>query len=333
MTMEPLVSIIIPVYGVSAFIEKCARSIFEQTYQNLDIIFVNDCTPDDSIVKLNKLILDYPSVEPKVKVISLQTNSGVAEARNIGLLEAKGQYIIQFDSDDYVHPQIIEKLVNKAIATDADITFCDYFFIINEKKKYIKVDPSTDSKVCLSQLLTGVVHSSFCNKLIKKDIYIENHIFPIAGLNMREDMSVMFRVFYFVNKIEYVPEALYYYVYHKSSQTTLRMNDQSQKNAIQLISLIDDFYANYNINNSQLLSALCMFKAEIVSFLLLYGNLEYVSKNLSDSISLKHYLKHPTIPVYYKIIGCTFSMQLHTITIFLRKLFQSLFFLKSKFSF
>ena len=87
--MNPKVSIIVPVYNVSKFIERCARSLFEQTFESIEYIFVNDCTPDDSITKLNKIIIDYPQRSKSIRIIEHETNRGLAAARNSGLLAAQ----------------------------------------------------------------------------------------------------------------------------------------------------------------------------------------------------------------------------------------------------
>ena len=94
MNKNPLVSVIVPIYGVEPYIEKCARSLFEQSLENMEFIFVNDCTPDKSVEILRQVIEDYPRRYLQIQIIEHEENRGLAMARNSGLLIAKGEYII-----------------------------------------------------------------------------------------------------------------------------------------------------------------------------------------------------------------------------------------------
>ena len=94
----PLISIIVPVYNVSRYIERCARSLFEQSLNDIEYIFVDDCSPDNSIEILHQILSDYPSRMAQVKIISHEKNRGVAAARNTGLKLASGEFIAQCDS-------------------------------------------------------------------------------------------------------------------------------------------------------------------------------------------------------------------------------------------
>ena len=96
------VSILVPIYGVERFIERCARSLFEQTYPNIEYVFVNDCTADRSVEILKELVEDYPGRKDAVKIISHEKNRGLAAARNTALENATGVFICHVDSDDWV---------------------------------------------------------------------------------------------------------------------------------------------------------------------------------------------------------------------------------------
>ena len=104
---QPKVSVVIPVYGVEKYIERCARSLFEQTMQEgIEYIFVDDCSPDRSIEILEKVLKEYPHREPQVKIIQHSKNQGIFYTRNTGVENATGEYIIHCDSDDWVEPDI-----------------------------------------------------------------------------------------------------------------------------------------------------------------------------------------------------------------------------------
>lgn len=230
---QPKISIIVPTYNVEKYIERCARSIFEQTYENLEIIFVNDCTPDNSIEILNNVLKDYPHRKQQTRIINFETNQGVASVRNVGIKNSTGKYSIQFDSDDYVESTMIEEMVAIAEKEKADITVCDFMNIYTTHSVHVHVNPSLNPHVLLQQVLTGEVHSSLCNKLIKRALYLKYDITFIEGLNMREDLSVMFRLLYFAKKISYISKPFYNYILtNTTSYTATKMSPAHQKKCI-----------------------------------------------------------------------------------------------------
>ena len=123
-----LVSIIIPVYNSEKFMERCVRSLFEQKYQDIEFIFVDDGSTDSSMGILNQLLDEYPSVKERVVILTHSENKGCAMARLEGMKRATGEYLIQVDSDDYVTPDYVEKLVTSAKKYGSDVVVCDYFY-------------------------------------------------------------------------------------------------------------------------------------------------------------------------------------------------------------
>ncbi len=115
------VSIIVPIYNVEKYIERCAVSLFEQDFEDIEYIFVNDCTPDNSIQILEEVIEKYPNRKSNVKIIHYKANKGLGSARKTGLEQATGEYVLHIDSDDWVELDMVLCLYNKAIETDADI--------------------------------------------------------------------------------------------------------------------------------------------------------------------------------------------------------------------
>ena len=120
--MNPLISVVIPVYGVEEYLDRCVKSVTEQTYSCLEIILVDDGSPDNCPAMCDK----WAKKDNRIRVIHKE-NGGLTSARKAGFEIAKGEYIIFFDSDDYVEENMIEELVNKALATDKDITMCSYY--------------------------------------------------------------------------------------------------------------------------------------------------------------------------------------------------------------
>ena len=118
---NPLISIVIPVYKVEKFLGRCVESVVNQTYKNLEIFLIDDGSPDNC----PQICDEWAEKESRIKVIHLE-NAGVANARNTALKQISGDYVGFVDSDDYVEPDMYEKLLDTALKNDADITFCSY---------------------------------------------------------------------------------------------------------------------------------------------------------------------------------------------------------------
>ncbi len=304
------VSVIIPIYGVEKYIEKCARSVFEQTYSDLEVIFVDDCTPDNSIAILKQVLEEYPQMKDKTQILSYPQNRGLAGARKFGLEVAHGDYLLQIDSDDYIARDMVEAMVAKAKENNADVVICDFNMIQDGKESHLHVNPSLDHIACLKQVLTGEVHGAVWNKLIRRSLYTDNDITPIQGLNMREDLSVMYRLLYFAKKLAYVPQPFYNYLLRGGSISASKMNAMQQKNAQDLISLMNDFCGREQIADIRILDAFSFFKANVKSGIMLYGDIKALDKTLYKTVRLRHYLSHPTMAFYQKIIGAISMLQI-----------------------
>ena len=209
----PKVTVIVPVYGVEKYIERCARSLFEQTLDDVEFIFVDDCSPDRSIEILERILEEYPVRQLQTHIIRLPENGGLPHARKTGIEKATGEYIIHCDSDDWVDVTMYEKLYNKAIEEDADMVVCDFFEARNDGNMVQKEQHllSLSSMDVLGQLLLQQLHGSCCNKLVRSVCYHENEIeYPTQ--NMHEDLVLTSQLIYYSTKIVKVEEPLYYYL-------------------------------------------------------------------------------------------------------------------------
>lgn len=219
----PKVSVIIPVYGVEKYIERCARSLFEQTLDDIEYLFIDDCTPDKSVEILKHVLEEYPQRKNQVVIHRMEQNSGQAKVREWGMRNATGEYVIHCDSDDWVDIHMYEKMYKKSVSADYDIVVCDYYEsdgtsrIIN--KEYIpdKVEEA------MSSILLKKTHSVLWNKLVKKSIYNNKIIYPIA--NNAEDYALLVQLAYHSKSFGYVNEPLYFYYYNTSSITKVRTNE------------------------------------------------------------------------------------------------------------
>lgn len=216
----PKVSVIIAVYNVAAYIEKCAVSLFEQTLDDIEYIFVDDCSTDNSIAVLDQVILRYPNRAGQVKKIRNPKNSKVAYTRTVGMKAATGEYVIHCDPDDYVEKDAYNILYETAISTGSDIVACNYKVEeINRTSIAKNRYHSTKPQECIKHLYQSYFFPSLCSHMVKRSLYTDNDIYPYADINTGEDLNVLLRVFHHAKKLTYIPEPFYHYIMRGSSLT------------------------------------------------------------------------------------------------------------------
>lgn len=215
----PKVSVIVPVYGVEKYIEKCARSLFQQTLEDMEYIFINDCTPDNSMVALQKVLSDFPAREKQVKIINLENNSGQAAVRKIGVQNASGDFIIFCDSDDWVDTCMYKQMYDFAIANECDVVRCLFSRVSDSDEEICKIVPKeayNDKKQLLSFLIRSTDLSSTWDKLVKRDIF-ESSNFVYPKDNMCEDLVYALQYFLKANSVGYIDKPFYHYRQNESS--------------------------------------------------------------------------------------------------------------------
>lgn len=220
---EIKVSVLIPVYGVEKYIEKCAHSLFQQTMkEGIEFIFVDDSTPERSIEILQQVLSQYPERINQVKIVRHPENMGLAEARVTGIKEARGEYVIHCDSDDWVETDMYESLYIKAKETDADIVGCDYFIERTNSKIYRKQYFSLPQNKILNELVTlkGLLSGYLVTRMIKRDFYNKGNYRADKGITLLEDLAITFPMHLHTKKVEYVSKPLYHYNRNNESITS-----------------------------------------------------------------------------------------------------------------
>lgn len=218
------VSIIIPVYKVERFIRRCAESLFNQTFSDIEYIFIDDCSPDSSIDILKQTIQEFP--DKKVKILRHDENRGLPAARNTGLSIAQGDYIFHCDSDDYVEPTMIEEMYENAIIHDADIVWCDWILSLSNSERIMHQPSFTNSTDAVKSLLGGGMKFNVWNKLVKRSLYINHDIRFPEGRAMGEDLTII-KLFALAKKISYIPKAFYHYVKTNSNAYSRNYTDKN----------------------------------------------------------------------------------------------------------
>lgn len=215
LSMNELVSIIVPVYNVEKYLEKCILSVLSQTYTNIEVILVDDGSTDDSL----KICETYAKLDNRISVIHKQ-NGGLSSARNAGLDIARGDFISFIDSDDYVDSRFIENLYNRIISDGSDIAVCEYSRV-DEKGDSLPYIPFNKDIVvnedqfwnlfCSTKLSYCVIS---CNKLYKARLW-KNIRFKVGKLN--EDAFIIKEIISQCDKISLLSKQLYFYFIRNGS--------------------------------------------------------------------------------------------------------------------
>ena len=204
--MQPLVSVIVIAFNAEGTIARCIDSILAQSLNNFELVVIDDGSTDGTYGIISRYLAD----DNRVKAVR-QDNSGVAAARQKGLESAQGLYSIFVDSDDWIEPDMLESMYDRAIEDSADMVFCDYVEENGLGTFYRKQEPkSSSSAAVLEQMMTDL-HGSLCTKLIKSRLYKESGVRFIPGLNYCEDECVVIRLLGYGCKVSYVNKAFYHY--------------------------------------------------------------------------------------------------------------------------
>ena len=249
--MKAKVSVIVPIFNVERFIERCVTTLFEQTLDEVEYIFVDDCSPDNSISILYALLDKYPLRKVCTKVIRHSLNKGLPSARNSGLAVAIGEYVFHCDSDDYVEPSMLEELYSAAKENDADWVWCDWYLSFEQNERYM-IQPRYDTaEEALKSMLVGSMKYNVWNKLAKRSLYEGNQIRFPDGHGMGEDMT-MIRLATCAKTVVYVPRAFYHYVRINTEAYTQNLSNNALADIRYNVNKTLKFLSNnYNGNLSQ----------------------------------------------------------------------------------
>ncbi|MGL5056484.1 MAG: glycosyltransferase family 2 protein [Fusobacteriaceae bacterium] len=242
--MEPLVSVIIPVYNIQDYIEKCLESVRESSYKNIEILAIDDCSTDES----KNIIKKYSEIDSRILIIENKKNEGVCYTRNLGLKNVNGKYLIFVDGDDFISKFWIENLVQKIEQKKCDVVignsknYKDKFFYEYKIKdlrneKYIKFE-----KIRLNK--NGVIW----NKIYNSEFLKKNTIFFSDNrLNYGEDLEFVYKALSKADRIYYSDVGDYYY--RNNRPLSLSQNENSQKRVGNLVMLLKSLLIYSKENN------------------------------------------------------------------------------------
>ncbi|KGN97253.1 hypothetical protein HQ36_07840 [Porphyromonas gingivicanis] len=232
----PLVSLLIPIYGVENYIEECLHSVLRQTYTPLEIILVDDCSPDRSVERAKRLIAQENKHNHQIHLLRHEKNLGIAGARITALKKAQGELLFFLDSDDYfLSPYAIEKSVECMLREQADMLIFNYTELFKKSRRRSTLPRIYDSKELVHALLEGATPAYFWNKVFRRNLFLEKANFFQLGNNMWEDMQNVVPYSLSVQRIAYIEES--FVAYRRTNERSVTL-DPSHKNVTSMKKVI-----------------------------------------------------------------------------------------------
>ena len=231
----PKVSVIVPIYNVEKYLEKCINSLLSQTLEDIQIILVNDGSKDNS----GNIAKEYEKNNKDRVIYVEKENGGLSDARNYGLKYATGDFIAFLDSDDYIEKNAYEEMYNKAIEENADYVECDFIWEFPNKIRVDKQYPYKNKKEMLS-----FVRVVAWNKLIKRQLITDNNLEFPKGLRY-EDVEFTYKLIPFINKFAYVDKPFIHYVQREG--TIANVKNERTAEIFTVLDNVIEFYKKNNI--------------------------------------------------------------------------------------
>ena len=212
---ESLISVVVPVYNAEHQIRCLLDSLLLQTWSHFEVLLINDGSTDESGV----ICEEYADKDHRFKVIH-KKNEGVSAARQTGIEAASGVYVIHADADDWIESDMLQDLYAKAVSTNADVVFCDYYVESNGNSVYRKQEPPSFSPEMVLRAMFQRLHGSCWNKLVRRSCYSQYGCHFPKGINYCEDLLFWVQLLQHPKiKITYVDKAYYHYVMNETSIT------------------------------------------------------------------------------------------------------------------
>ena len=279
------ISVIVPVYNTEKYLEKCLNSIMNQSFKDIEIIIINDCSTDNSL----KVIKKFLSLDQRIILIDKEKNEGLSAARNSGIEKAKGEYILHIDGDDWIEKRYIEDIYMCAKKNRADIVITDFYEDFENKKviyiheKIENKNNEVDKEEALKNIFLMEACNAVWNKLIKREVYKKNKINHPEEIMLGEDLAVIPKLLYFSKKIIKINKAYYHYIQNPLSIT-------KQYNSQKIFEIYKSLKINQNFfENKEIKLPINLLKVNHLSIWLF--NVKYDLKNKEYIDILEDYIK------------------------------------------
>ncbi len=238
------VSILIPVYGVERYIAQCAESLFVQTYKDIEYIFVDDCSPDNSIAVMQEVLERFPERQSQVKVVRHEKNGGLGQARLTALEASTGDFIMHVDSDDYMPSNAVELLVCRQLETEADIVDGGFRHVCDDHvvKEVMPLGTKTDEKFRKVFLCQNLITNNVWGRLFRRSLMTDNGIFPISGIDNAEDFCLTARLILHAKRATI--NAIVYCYRMATNGVYVHVSDKNIISCLKANQVVYDYYLN-----------------------------------------------------------------------------------------
>lgn len=300
MNSKPLISVIVPVYNVEKYLQRCLDSILRQTYTNLEIIVINNCSTDNSYA----IAKSYAAKDKRIILID-SPEKGLSKARNKGISLAKGAYIGFIDSDDWISESYYEQLLSRLLETDADIAYASILYV-EKKETYPLCQHKDGILTSFEEMINYQNNGSVWSKLFRRSLLIDekNHIKTYFPIDLHwEDAEFLVKTLSVTKKMVLVPQATYFYRQHALSIMHNKCNEA--KNRKDRLAIASNIY-NYFKQSGKL-------KTEVINYILhvifdknlLSTDIEY-RKNIEDCLSIRFTDSNEILSLKIALLGIPF---------------------------
>lgn len=314
-----LISVVIPVYNTSSYLARCIDSIFEQDLKDVELIFIDDCSTDNSFEVLNQCLKGRES--ENLTIVKNPKNLGSGETRNKGISLAKGDYVIFVDSDDYVTSDYFQVLKN-AIESRPDIVVFDMTEIWTNKTVLKHVDLPDSPLESVELLLLNKMHNSLCNKMFKRSMFLKHDIRITKGLSMFEDKSICFKLFYYAKSQLFINKSLYFYDRSRENSLTKVFKESNIQASVIVAKVIDDFFKDKEVSDN-IHNAIQANKVHVLGYIGLYCGRTTRSKYAEElgKLPFSAFSQKCKMPIYYRIASFAVNYKLYPILFVIRRLY------------
>lgn len=324
--MKPKVSIVVPIYNVEKYLRRCVDSLRNQTLDEIEIILVDDGSPDNC----PQICDEYANMDNRIKVIH-KKNGGLSDARNFGIREANGEYLLMVDSDDWCENSMVEELYNTMVFDETDITICGYNIDYTNNNFSVYADLGEAKKFCgkvgiaeaIYKLDTLGMFNVVWNKMYKTEIIKENNLkFEKDGVP-GEDILFNCEYFKYINSIKLIPKRLHHYMREDEDTLVSKYREDLYAQVQRFNKAKKDLYDYYDMNTEK--------------YLKLYANtyIEYVSSAITNlykrDCELNVQEKKCFIEEFIENEGIKAYMKYYIPHNFYEKLFKVMYSIKSPF--
>lgn len=277
------VSVCVPIYGVEKYINRCLKSLFGQTYSNIEYVFVNDCTPDRSMEILHQCIKEYPTREKDVRIISHNKNRGLSAVRNTAIECCTGDFLMWVDPDDYIELDAIRLAVEKQIEENSDIVSFNAKVYYQNYQELWKHPSYSTPKDMARMIIARCAPVIVWGRLIRTSLYKTHHIQAEEGVNMSEDYQVIPVLAFYAEKVSVLDKVLYHYDRTNEQAYTYKISIDKMEQTWTSFVIVKSFFAEKGMFFTNAIN-----RAEII---IVYNSLVSCSKDKANDGYFKNVLQ------------------------------------------